>query len=240
MNRARLLRLFIFYFIGLGPFISKAALVFPNIQSEQDKVIPLEVFGLGTSAKFIGYSHPLGGYSGVEISTSLETLNSSSVKGSQPGSFVHYPKMTIGKGLYGDGDLFFNFIPFNQVTRFSRYGLQYRQSLFQFKSIPLNISLLAHANSANIEDKLITRTFGADAIASLMVQTFSFAFGFGYAATSGNFSTAIVENDVSTKARLDALHLSASVLHKPGIFVWGLGVDFYKSFIFSLKVGFIF
>lgn len=175
----------------------------------------------------------------MELSASVETLDSSALEGSEPDDFIHYPKLTIGKGLYGDGDLFFNFIPFNQVTRFSRYGLQYRQSLWQSLRVPVNFSLLVHGNSANIDDKLVTRTFGGDLIASYLFKDISFSIGAGYVASTGTFSSAAVEPGVEVRETIESLHLSGAVLYKPDQFLFGLGVDWYQSFVFSIKTGII-
>ena len=138
----------------LSPLPSWAGFEFPRLLNNTERVATVKLLGLGTAPKFLSNAYPLGGHHGLEISTSVESFDTKPIgplgSGSDNAGSIYYPKITIGKGLFSKSDIFFNFIPFNQVTKFSRYGLQFRRSLYQLSTLPINVSLILHGNSCNI------------------------------------------------------------------------------------------
>ena len=84
----------------------------PSQLTSADEIRTLEIIGLGTTSKFLSNAYPLGGYSGLEVSLSVETMDTKEIAslGSTAAETptVYYPTITIGKGIYNNSDIFFD------------------------------------------------------------------------------------------------------------------------------------
>jgi hypothetical protein len=172
---------------------SSLAIEIPKRLDAQDRREVARILGLNTSSKILSNPYPLGGYSGVEIGVSLEVVNIEDLSrlGCQPGEAgcpttqvsedkeLKYPRISIGKGLYKNIDFFLNFVP-PMHDDISDFGGMARWSFFHAKFLPINLSLLAHANRMNIKDALISENVGAEILAGVNVNNFAFYFGGGY------------------------------------------------------------
>ena len=153
---------------------------------------------------------------------------------------IYLPKILVGKGLYNNMDLFFEFVPYSESSKTSRYGFQFRWSPYQAQFFPLNISILTYANSANLSNKLITRTTGADLIFATMLDDLSFFFGGGWVRTFGSFvggTNGITDSLVAERESTDSPHFTIGVAYHWEPILIGLGFDRYRDSVISFKLG---
>ncbi|MCB0378003.1 MAG: hypothetical protein KDD33_05880 [Bdellovibrionales bacterium] len=241
------------WLLTLLTFQASADFQIPRGLDANDRVRALKVLGLGTSNKFLSNAYPLGGYGGLEVSLSIEAIDVEEISKlgntSSPTSTVFYPKFTIGKGLYNDSDIFFHFIPFNETTGVSKYGLSYRWSFYQALFFPLNFSVIGHAGSANIDNGIVTRNLGADLTIGMMLSDFSMYFGGGWVSSTGDFTggdataptcLGVTDTCREERAKVGSAHyvFGATYNIKP-IFI-GLSIDRYQDEVYNLKFGFLF
>ncbi|MCJ8277398.1 MAG: hypothetical protein HRT44_02280, partial [Bdellovibrionales bacterium] len=164
----------------------------PQNLNSDERQRTLEIVGLGTSTKFLSNAYPLGGYSGLEVSLSYEALDVGEITrlgNTSPNvETVYYPKFNIGKGIYNNSDIFFHFIPFNETSGLSKYGFSFRWSFYESLYLPINFSLVTHASNSNIQNKLVSRSLGADILLGLTLSNFSLSLGGGWVRTTGDFT----------------------------------------------------
>ena len=208
-------------------------------QTERKRTV--ELLGLGTSTKFLSNAYPLGGYSGLEVSLSIENINVQEItqfgSGSNSDPSVYYPKLTIGKGIYNNSDIFFHFIPFNQTTGLSEYGLSFRWSFYQADFLPLNFSIHAHANNSNINNQVITRNLGADLMIGMLVDDFSFFIGAGLVKSTGDFLNTQTNPATNDRERVSSSHFQVGLSYNFNPFFIGISLDRYVDAVSQLKVG---
>lgn len=223
------------------------ALEIPTALNGDDQTRVLEVLGLGTSTKFLSNAYPLGGYSGLEVSISVESLDTTeiAVLGNQTTTTdrVLYPTVTIGKGLYNNSDLFLHFMPANETSGIAKYGASLRWSFYEFLFLPINLSVVGHFSSANLKNKIITRNFGTDIMLGLSLNDFSFFFGTGWANSAGQFTGGT--NGVTSSLQRETSKVESSHFMIGGTYSWdpvfiGFSIDRYKDEVFSFKSGFLF
>lgn len=218
----------------------------PQNLNVTDRQQAIDILGLGTTSKFLSNAYPLGGYSGLEVSVSGESFDVKNIKtlgnGTSGADSVLYPKFTIGKGLFNNSDIFINFVPFSQAAKISRYGLQYRISLYRADFFPINFSVVGHANSANINNQLFTRTLGADLLVGTMINDFSFTISGGYVDSSGDFiggTNGVTDTLQSERASTESMHIGMSATYMWQSFLIGLSIDRYKDPVVNFKLGLI-
>lgn len=169
-----------------------AALQIPLNLTEDDRETAVKIIGLGTGAKILTDPYPMGGYSGFEFGVSIESLPTDDISRlgaglPSPQQEVIYPKLTIGKGVYNDIDLFLHFTPFRQHDDLSSYGGMARWGFYQGRFLPVSASLLLHASNGNVTNLLTTRTYGFDLITGITVNQLSLFAGGGWAQSHGTF-----------------------------------------------------
>ncbi len=223
------------------------AIEIPNQLSQDDQTRMLEIIGLGAQPKVLTNAYPLGGYSGVELSLTLESIDTAEISnlGSTSPQTEHffYPTLTVGKGLYNNGDLFIHFTPPRKTQELNRFGASYRWNFYQALFLPLNFSFILHAGTNNLKNKFTTKNIGGDLILGLMLGDFSLSFGGGYANSSGQFTGGIdgvtaSNNQENHKVESSHFMLGASYNFNP-LFI-GLAVDRYETTVFSFKSGVLF
>ena len=165
---------FLFFFIA-HPLL---ALELPKNLNREDRLNVVRLLSMGSSTKILSNPFPLGGYQGLELGLSMELINVADI--SRLGDGTHkelrefrFPRISIGKGLYNDVDLFFHFVPFSEESTMSEYGGMGRWSFYQARFLPINLSLLLHASVLNINDSLSSQTIGTELVAGISVDQFS-------------------------------------------------------------------
>ncbi len=223
------------------------ALEIPTGLSRPDQARAMEVVGLGTSSKFLSNAYPLGGYSGLEVSLTMESLNTSDL--SQLGNTTSadkeflYPNITVGKGIYNDSDLFLHFTPPTKTQEMTKFGASYRWGFYQALFLPLNFSLVLNADMANIKNQFTTKNIGADLLIGMNVSEFSFFIGGGYANSSGQFSggiAGVTASQASESQKVESSHFTFGGLYNFDPFFAGLAINRYVESVYSLKVGLLF
>ena len=222
----------------------------PQGLDSDDRQRTLEILGLGTATKFLSNAYPLGGYSGLEVSLSYEALDVEEVTrlGATSSSVgtVFYPKFNIGKGIYNNSDIFFHFIPFNETSGLSKYGFSYRWSFYESLYLPINFSLLTHASNANIRNKLVARSLGADILLGLTLSNFSLNMGAGWVRTTGDFTggtQGVTDTPGSARIatnRVDSGHFMFGGTYNFEPFFMGASIDRYEDVVFNIKAGMLF
>ncbi|CAN5549777.1 hypothetical protein BH10BDE1_BH10BDE1_32210 [soil metagenome] len=224
---------------------SLASFSLPHAMTSGDRQEALRIIGFGTSAKSLTDPYSLGGYSGLEVGVSLETIPTedlarlgSHLPTSQ--SDVTIPKFTIGKGLYSNLDFFIHFIPYSQQTELSQYGGILRWSFFEASSLPLSASLVAHFNTGNVSNQLTTRTYGLDLIGGINVNEVSLYAGIGGVQATGNFvggSTGLTDSSRLEIEGVSTLHtLVGGSFRIKNVFV-AAQLDRYSQSVISAKLG---
>lgn len=253
----------------LANISSLFAFEIPNGLTSSDRKEVIRTIGLNSANKLLTNPYPLGGYSGFEIGYSLEFVNVRDLRrlGCQPGAVGcanmgysdetewRFSRLTIGKGLYRDIDVFFSFIPPTGPARVSDYGGFVRWSFFQAQFLPINISALVHYNQLNFNDTFMNRNIGAEALVGVNVDNFALYFGGGIVEARGTFIGANVNGVCGEDCRVEngdpeMNHESRTVtnrlqethtviglsLHYENLFA-AAQVDRYRDAVYSLKVG---
>lgn len=248
------------------------SLEIPKGLSAEDREEVVRIIGLNSASKALSNPYPLGGYSGFEIGYSVEFVNVRDVRrlGCQPGvgscantklsdeTEWRYSRLTIGKGLYKDVDVFFSFIAPTGGVKMSDYGGTLRWSFYQAEFLPINLSMLVHGNQLNFNDSFMDRNVGAEIMAGVNVDNFALYFGGGYLESTGTFiggaagaSCTANEPDCTVDGNDPALNRNTRTvsntvrethtvvgfsLHFENLFA-AAQVDRYRDAVYSMKVG---
>lgn len=237
----------------------------PKGLNETDRLEIVRTLGLNSATKMLNNPYPLGGYSGFEVGYSLEYVNIRDIRrlGCTPGSAGcaatkysdetewRYSRLTLGKGLYNDIDVFFHFIPPMGGVHVSDYGGALRWSFFQARFLPINISAIAHFDQLNYGNDFLNRNIGAEIMVGINVDNFAVYFGGGQIQATGTFiggnacenctvnsgdSGLNPETNTAT-TRVIATHTVVGLsLHYENLFA-AAEVDRYQDAVYSLKTG---
>lgn len=224
---------------------AQAALQIPTNLSESDRITALKIVGLGTGSKILSEPYPLGGYSGFELGLSLESLPVDDLARlgdglSSPQQDVVYPKLTFGKGLYNDVDVFLHFTPFRRQDEISLYGAMVRWGFYQGQYLPVSASLVIHANAGNFGNILTATTYGADLIGGITVNQVSLFAGLGIMQANGTYTGGAnsVTGGQETKETVEGLHtvIGANLRFFDPVFLT-LEIDRTEVAVISGKLG---
>lgn len=226
---------------------ASAGLLLPSNMSKADREQALRIFALGSSAKILTDPHPLGGYTGLELGASLESLPVQEVstmgdRSPSSPSDVTYAKLSIGKGLYEDIDVFFTFTPFQtQKAEISQYGGMLRWCFFQGARYPLALSALAQLSGVNVSDQITANTLGVDLVAGFSVDDVSLFLGAGPVRAQGSFvggDFGVTDGDKQAKTEeIAAFHEMAGASVRIRDALVAVQVDRYATTILSAKLG---
>lgn len=228
---------------------SQAAIVIPSGLTKSDREEALRIVGFGTSNKLLTDPYPLGGYLGLEFGISIENLPAEDLGRlgsglSTPQADTAFPRISIGKGLYNDIDLFIHFIPYNQRNELSLYGGSMRWNILRSSRIPTSLSLFAHTNTSNISNILTTRSIGLDLVAGLNVGHVSVYMAAGKIQASGYFlggSSGVTSSGLAESEVIAGTHYAAGiVVHSWEVdypLFFALEIDRYNVTIFSGRLG---
>lgn len=227
----------------------------PRGLTSADRTEVTKMLGMNTSSKLLTNPYPLGGYSGFEAGLSVEVINIEDLKRlglktTNDEREFRYPKISVGKGLYNDVDLFFNFVPPTPGVKLSQYGGLVRWSFFQAKFVPINISWNIHASQININDSFTSLTAGTNLVSGINVQNFSIYFGVGFLESRATFMGGTADQGVVNPADPDFDHGTYTAASKARQFHSQVGVtvhfsdyflaaqiDRYQDPVYSMKLG---
>jgi len=221
-----------------------SALEIPQQLTPDDQRRVLEIVGLGTTGKFLSEAHSLGGFSGLELSLSVESINTREIStlGNQVSTTQQffYPNLTIGKGIFNNSDIFIYFIPPINNSDLSKYGASFRWSFYEALFLPINFSVITHINSSNIKNQVILRNLGADLLAGMTLNNFSFSFGLGWANSAGNFTggtNGVTLSQQLEGRKVESSHFTIGGTYKIDAFFFGISLDRYKEEVVTFKAG---
>jgi hypothetical protein len=229
-------------------FISSMALAsinFPKNLTKSDREESLRVLGFGTATKVLSDPFPLGGYSGIEVGVSVSDIPVETLKnlGNRLGSGqsdVSYAGFSIGKGLYNNLDVFFNFTPYFQSAQISQFGAQIRWSFYQADTLPLSLSVVGHASSSNFGNQITERNLGADLIGGINVSSVALFAGLGQLTSTGDFlggTRGLTDSGAEENESVTGTHYLVGISVKLTDFFISAEVDQYAQPIFSAKLG---
>ena len=239
------------------PSLSRALDVRPGL-TDGDRTQVVRVLGLNSQEKILSNPYPLGGFDGLEIGYSIEMVDVHELRrlGCTPGSTGgcpefgddtewRYSRLTVGKGLYNNIDLFFSLMAPIGDSRTSDYGGILRWSFYQAEFLPINFSLLVQANQFNYADTFMDRNLGAELMAGVNVDNFAMYFGGGLLESTGTFDASVVDpNDPdlngdtrTVSRRLRQMHtVIGASLHLNRLFA-AAQVDRFADSVYSAKIG---
>lgn len=240
----------------------------PRGLSESDRLEIMRTIGLGSATKLLNNPYPLGGYSGFEVGFSVEFIDIRDLRrlGCVPGSAGcpntkysddtewRFSRLTLGKGLYEDFDIFFHFVPPIGGVRINGYGGALRWSAFQARFLPINVSLIGHLDQLNYSDSFINRNMGIEALVGVNVDNFALYFGGGWLEAQGTFTgsatgdceacsvtdpnqTVLDRYTNTVRERVTSTHTVVGLsLHYANLFA-AAQVDRYQDAVYSMKMG---
>lgn len=230
--------------------MAPAAIQMPEGLSKADREEALRIVGYGTAARLLTDPYPLGGYLGIELGLSIENLPTEDLsrlgdRRQSPQADTSYPRISIGKGLFNQVDVFFHFIPYNQKNELSLYGGFVRWSFFRSARIPTSLSMVAHISTSNISNKLTTRSFGTDLVAGLNVGQVSVFMSAGRIQATGNFlggGSGITDGaGLLETESISNMHYAAGLIIHSGSdgmpFFVALQIDRYNVPMYSGRIG---
>jgi hypothetical protein len=222
-----------------------AAIQIPKSLNQTDREETLRIVGFGTSSKILSDPYPLGGYVGFEAGIAVETLPTEDLarlgaKLSAPQQDVSYPKLSVGKGLYNNLDLFFHFIPYGQSSELSQWGGLVRWGFYQADFLPLSSSMILHMNYTNISNLVTTRTLGVDFVGGINVKNVSLYAGLGVLQTSGSFlggASGVTDTGGQETASVSGAHSVIGASVHVSDFFFAVEMNRYTQAILSAKLG---
>jgi hypothetical protein len=245
-----------------------SAFEIPKGLTSADRKEVVRTLGMNSATKILSNPYPLGGYSGFEVGYSVEFVNVRDMRrlGCTPGApgcantslsdetEWRYSRLTIGKGLYSDLDVFFSFIPPAGGVRVSDYGAAARWSFYQARFLPINVAALFHFNQLNFNDTFMNRNYGAEIMVGVNVDNFAVYFGGGMLESQGTFISSVsgicgedctvdggdTEVDRSSNTVTNKVTETHSVVglsaHFENLFA-AAQVDRYRDAVYSMKLG---
>ncbi len=225
----------------LFPLRSHGTLSIPSGLTDGEQELVLQIIGFGTSFRPINNPYPLGGYSGVELGLSVESMLTGDIgyfgRTSEVNRTTIYPRFSIGKGIFDSVDLFFSFLPYGESTGIGIYSGALRWAFFQATFVPACFSLLVSATNTNVNNVFISQTEGVDLISGVNVDPFSFYVGAGTLYGQAQFDQAITA-DIRTSNQVGrSFHTIIGVNLALSELFSALEVDNYNTTTVSLKIG---
>jgi len=235
-------------FCGIILPIQVSAVEIPNGLLQEDLTEVTNILGHNTSTKFLSNPFPLGGYSGFEFGVSAEFINTADLSrlgtpGQAEQKTFQYSRISIGKGLYNNVDLFLHFVPFSNSDKLSEYGGLLKYNFFQAEHLPFTLSANLHSSTINIEDQFLNQSVGWDLMGGLNLKSFALYFGGGNIKSTSSFAKATLDAGVATNSN-NMLTTKSSQAHSfvglhvnfKRIFVVGQ-IDRYEEPVYSTKLG---
>ena len=224
---------------------AQALIQIPYQMSTADMNKALQIFGYGSATKVLDDPYPLGGYDGLEIGFSNETMHTDRISslgaGATQQSQTSYQSVTLGKGIYNNIDTFVSFSLLGQAENISEVGGQIRWGFFQASYLPIYLSWILHGNTFNCQNLIVTNSLGMDLIAGFKEGDVTLYFGGGPIRASGNFTGGIGGITSSGQTQgigiLDSRFLAGLNIKFGKYFVVG-EIDNYASAAYAAKIGY--
>lgn len=224
---------------------ASATIQIPRNLDKNDREEALRILGLSSSAKILSDPYPLGGYAGFEVGVSVENLPTQELGHlgstlSSPQQDVAYPKITLGKGLYNNIDLFLQFTPYNRQDELSHFGGLARWGFYQAKFLPATVSLLLHMNAGNISNLVTTRSYGIDLMTGINVDHVGLFAGIGPIQAQGTFmggADGVTDTNEPANESVSGIHTVIGANIKIERVSLTLQIDRYTLPVISGKLG---
>ncbi len=236
-----------FLFLSLAVLVSiesMAGLRLPTQLTQSDRQQVLETLGYGTSTKFISNPFPLGGYDGLEVGLSIETIDTADlgVLGSTSNiqEDLNFPRLMVGKGLFENLDIYGHFSPLSQASQVSSHGALVRWGFLQASFMPASLNLVMSVDSTNVINQISLQNFSSTLYLGFKMSVFSILFGAGYIKSFGKFSSAITDSLIEDTMSVSGPRTSISLSLDIDSFFVGISVDRMSSTYFSGRLGYNF
>jgi len=217
------------------------ALSIPTDLSDGEQQSILQILGFGTSFRPVDNPYPMGGYAGFELGLAVESVPTEDIGyyGSKAAvdRDVVYPRVTVGKGIFDSVDLFFSFLPLSENEGVGIYSGALRWGFFQATFVPAVFSVLFSATNTNVNTVFVSQTEGADLVAGVNVDPFSFYVGAGYLYGQGQFDSSLTIDGTQTNQISQTMHTMIGVNLAISEMFASLEIDTYTTTTASLKIG---
>lgn len=232
------------FFLLLGPLGSHAVNIPANLtQSDLSEVV--QILGFGTSSKFLSNPFPLGGYSGFEVGLATEFINTTDLSrlgaGTSRQSSFQYNRISLGKGLYNNLDIFVDFIPFSSSNEISEYGGMVKWNFYQGRFLPFSLSALGQMSTINIQDSFINEVIGWSLLGGINLTNFALYFGAGSQNARSVFAPNILEASLTTQGtytmRSRQNHSFIGIHIDIAAFFIAAQIDRHEQPVYSAKLG---
>lgn len=241
---------FFVFFLLVFPTGYGWALDIPTGLSRADLNDVTQILGYSTSSKFLSNPYPLGGYSGFEVGLATEFINTTDLSqlgnGQSEDKTFQYNRITVGKGLFNNLDLFVHFIPFSSSNEISEYGGILKWNFFQGKYLPFTLSALLQSSTINIEDLFINESLGWNLMGGINLSRFALYFGGGELKARSTFTESVVDT-LDPNIRLNAQNTVITRTSQGHSYVGihidiaslflALQIDRYQEPVYSAKLG---
>lgn len=221
-----------------------AALQLPQQLSAQDRRDVLRILGFGSSSKLLSNPYPMGGYQGFELGMSSSVINiedlSSKGAGTEEQENLLVNQLFIGKGLYRDVDIGFEFTPGMNPDELQSFGFQVRGILKKEEDSPMTLSVFFFTSNTNVKNQLRADSVGLDLVGAIHSESVSMYVGGGENRTFGKFtggSNGLTDTNESETTVIRSLHsfIGASIQFKP--YFLAFQMDRHDQLTYSAKLG---
>lgn len=214
-----------------------------------------KILGATTAHKMLTNPYPLGGYSGFEFGLSMDVISTRDLQrvGTSSNSDqdeLRYSRLTFGKGLYNDVDVFLEFVPPIANVGLTDYGAAVRWAFYQAEFLPIHASIWGYGNQINYKNSFSNQNLGTDLVVGLNVDNFAIYVGMGIIYSKGSFiggttgSSTVPTTDPQLNGDTNMARTDTRVMHS----VVGCTVSFYNLFfageidrytdpVYSAKIG---
>jgi hypothetical protein len=226
----------------LAPANGHATIQLPLNLNSSDRMEALKIIGLSASNKVLTDPYPLGGYAGFEVGFSIENFASSDLahlgNGIQiPQTDANISRLTFGKGLYNDIDVFVQFTPYFRQDELSQLGGTVRWGFYQAAYLPMNLSVMVYANSGTLANQVSEHSWGTDLVGGITVENVAVFAGIGRVEANGVFASTVTDSSHTEYEYVDGLHTVVGGTVRFSNLFLAIQMDRYKQPVYSGKIG---
>lgn len=221
-----------------------AGLQIPNGLNQDARKEFIKKIGFSSSYKYLSQGYILGGYDGLELSTTVSSIPFSRVNELGQNQLNESDKFlqnfSIGKGMFQNVDVYFTFSPFLFQNQISSYGLALRYMYYEDPDHPYAMGVLFHGNGLNISNLVGIQTSGLDIIANYYLNYWDFYFGLGLARSLGSFiggDNGVTDDKLSADEDLFQYRFYSGFTYNFGSYSLTLQVDRVYVENLSAKIG---